>query len=84
MTAYSDFERTLEIVLMEEKNVDLNLENFKYTQKEFEVGLLSSNAYRLAQINLLLVKNNYNNSRYNMILSEMEVLRLSGKLIAKF
>tara|TARA_B110000971_G_C20038590_1_gene516058 strand:- start:4641 stop:5954 length:1314 start_codon:yes stop_codon:yes gene_type:complete len=84
MTAYSDFERTLEIVLMEEKNVALNLENFKYTQKEFEVGLLSSNAYRLAQINLLLVKNNYNNSRYNMILSEMEVLRLSGKLIAKF
>tara|TARA_B110000977_G_C11022771_1_gene471984 strand:- start:106 stop:1419 length:1314 start_codon:yes stop_codon:yes gene_type:complete len=84
MTAYSDYERSLKIVLMEEKNVALNFENFEYTKKDFELGLLSSNEYRLAQINLLLVKNNLNNSRYNMILSEMEVLRLSGKLIAKF
>ena len=66
------------------KNILLNKENLEYAKKYFVAGILSSNEYRRAQINLLLVKNNLNNARYNLVLSEMEVLRLTGNLINRF
>ncbi len=84
LKAFSEFEKAQLIVLMEEKNIILNKENLEYAKKYFVAGILSSNEYRRAQINLLLVKNNLNNARYNLVLSEMEVLRLTGNLINRF
>lgn len=84
LNAFSEYENTQHIVLMEEKNILINQKNLEYAKRDFDAGILSSNEYRRAQINLLLVKNNLNNARYNFVLSEMEVLRLSGNLINRF
>ena len=84
LKAFFEFEKAQQIVFMEEKNILLNNENLEYAKKDFDAGILSSNEYRRAQINLLLVKNNFNNARYNLVLSEMEVLRLTGSLINTF
>jgi len=84
LKAYFDFEKSKQILLMEEKNVILNEENLNYVKKDYDAGILSSNELRSAQINLLLVKNNLNNARYNLVLSELEVLRLTGNLINRF
>tara|TARA_Y100000385_G_C13104456_1_gene646664 strand:+ start:2359 stop:3711 length:1353 start_codon:yes stop_codon:yes gene_type:complete len=84
LNAFSEYENTQHIVLMEEKNILINQKNLEYAKRDFDAGILSSNEYRSAQINLLLVKNNLNNARYNFVLSEMEVLRLSGNLINRF
>lgn len=84
LNAFSEYENNQHIVLMEEKNILINQKNLEYAKRDFDAGILSSNEYRRAQINLLLVKNNLNNARYNFVLSEMEVLRLSGNLINRF
>ena len=82
LVAYRDYVRAVEIVRMEEQNRVLNAENFDYTRTQYEVGVVTSTQFRQAQINLLLTKNNLNNVRYNLRLAEMELYRLSGRLVA--
>jgi outer membrane protein len=83
MLAHTDYERALNIVGMEQQNLALNVENFEYTNQQYELGLVSNTDFRQAQVNLLLTKNSLNNVRYNLRLAELELKRLTGALIVK-
>lgn len=82
LKAYRNYVNNSNLLKLEEENVRLNKENFEYARKQYEMGLLNNTDYRQAQINLLLTENNLSNVRYNYKLSELELLRLSGRLIS--
>ncbi len=55
--------------------------NFDRTQEFFALGQATSIQFRNAQLNLQLVQNQINDLRYDIKLSEMELLHLSGQLV---
>lgn len=83
LKAFKDYERAKKIVDLERKNLQLNEENFSYTDNQFKLGLANSTVYRQAQLNLLLIRNNLNNLEFNLRLAELEIMRLTGDLIRK-
>lgn len=81
LKAYRNYELAQSIVFMEQNNLQLNEENFEYTNEQYRLGLVSNTQFREAQVNLLLTRNNLNNVRYNLRLAELELLRLTGGLV---
>ncbi|MBR9861083.1 TolC family protein, partial [bacterium] len=80
-SAYTNYLNALKIKDMEQRNISSAEQNFNYTKELYEQGLASSVLFREAQINLLLARNSLANARYNAVLAELELLRLSGNLI---
>lgn len=83
MKAYADYQNALRILDLETENIETTELNFEYTNELFKSGRATSIDFRQAQINLLLARNNLNNLKYNAKLSEIELLRLTGRLLPK-
>ncbi|NNC96275.1 MAG: TolC family protein [Chitinophagales bacterium] len=77
----NDYNVTRQIIAKEKSNSLVAEENFNYSEEKFKLGQISNTELREAQVNLLLSKNNLNNQQYNLRLIELELLRLSGKLV---
>lgn len=82
-TAFQDYRNAVKIVEMEQSNVATAEQNFAFSTSLFKLGQISNTQFREAQLNLLLTKNNLNNVTYNARLAELELLRLSGRLIVE-
>ncbi|GAB4378469.1 MAG: TolC family protein [Salibacteraceae bacterium] len=81
--AYQDFQTTSKALVLEKMNLQTAEKNFQLTQERYLMGQVSGIDFRTAQINLLLARNNFSNLKYNLYLSALEVLRLSGNLTAE-
>ena len=81
LKAYTDYQNALRVLDLETENIETSELNFNYTNELYKSGRATSIDFRQAQINLLLANNNLNNLRYNAKLSEIELLRLTGRLL---
>ena len=79
--AWGNYENDLTILSIEEINVATNKINFERSQEQFTRGQITSTQFREAQRNLALAKINLNDARYALKLSELELIRLSGRLL---
>lgn len=79
--AYYTYQNNLTQLRLEEKSLLAANENFNRTQDALKLGQGTSLQFREAQLNLQRAKDRLNDLKYTAKLSEIEVLRLSGKLI---
>lgn len=79
--AYQQYEFYIKSLNMQQISQEVAQSNYEYAQKQYSYGLINNTQLREAQINLALVRNGINNTTYNLRLSELELTRLSGKLI---
>lgn len=83
LSAYKDYDSALKKVLMETKNVETAKLNFQLSNERYKLGQIINTQYREAQLNLILAKNNLNNSKFNAKLAELEIIKISGLLLNK-
>ena len=65
----------------EEKNLMTNRLNFKRTQKQYNLGLITAVEFRQAQINLFNAANNFAKTTYDLKIAEVSLFQLMGILI---
>tara|TARA_B110000046_G_scaffold132948_1_gene139338 strand:+ start:4874 stop:6187 length:1314 start_codon:yes stop_codon:yes gene_type:complete len=82
LIAFHDYTNSKSLVELETKNFTINKENFEYSKKLHDLGQITGIEFRQAQINLMLNQNSLNNLTYNLKLSELEILRLTGSLLS--
>jgi outer membrane protein TolC len=68
---------------IEEANVNLAKENYDLAREQQENGLLSINDLRIAEVNYMQSMQRKLQAAYEAKLSEIELERLSGKLLGK-
>jgi len=78
--AYYTYQNNLSQLRLEEKSLAAAQENFSRTEDALKLGQASSIQFREAQLNLQRAKDRLDDLKYTAKLSEIEVLRLSGKL----
>ncbi len=79
--AWVDYEKNLKVLSMNERNLESAEQNFKRTQELYSLGSVTNVEFRTAQINYLRAQINIENSKYQVRLSEFELIRVSGLLI---
>lgn len=79
--AYSAYQNKRAVLLMEQKSVTSAELNFKRTKELFELGRLTNTQFREAQLNLVRVKYNLSQARFQAKTAEIGLLRLSGMLL---
>ncbi|QTN38238.1 TolC family protein [Cryomorphaceae bacterium] len=79
--AWGNYQNDLTVLEIERINVATNILNFERSQEQFSRGQITSTQFREAQRNLALARINLNNARYTLKLSELELVRLSGRLL---
>lgn len=79
--AWGNYQNDLTVFEIERINVATNVLNFERSQEQFSRGQITSTQFREAQRNLALARINLNNARYTLKLSELELVRLSGRLL---
>ena len=81
--SYKLYQNNINLIDLRKKNL-LTSENFFAISKEqFYQGQLSSNDFRQAQIDLSISKNILNQTLYNAKIAELNLYRLSGKILQK-
>ncbi|MCK5847071.1 MAG: TolC family protein [Bacteroidales bacterium] len=83
LIAYKDYLNALRKVKIEGINVETATQNFQLTEEKYKLGQVINTTFREAQYNLIVTKNNYNNSIFNAKLAELEIIKLSGLLLNK-
>ena len=81
LSAYKDYLNALQKVRMQKTNVETATLNLDLTMEKYKLGQVISTQFREAQFNLIMAKNNYNNSAFNVKLAELEIIKLSGILL---
>lgn len=79
--AYLSYQNTLAVLDVQANNLATNQTNFIRTEEQFKIGQVNSIYFRQAQINLLNAENSINIAKFNAKIAEMNLLRLSGKLL---
>ena len=81
--AWIDYERNLAVLEMEKRNLKNAEVNFTRSRELYQLGNVTNVQFRDAQLNYLRTQVNIINSKYQVRLSEFELIRLSGMLIQK-
>lgn len=81
--AWIDYERNLAVLEMEKRNLKNAKFNFTRSRELYQLGNVTNVQFRDAQLNYLRSQVNIINSKYQVRLSEFELIRLSGMLIQK-
>ncbi len=81
INAWESYQNALFVLKAEEKNLETNGINFRYTEDQFQIGQISSVEYRQAQLNLLNARRSYNQAKFDAKIIELSLLQLSGELI---
>ena len=68
---------------LEKRNQITSERFFERAKEQFFQGQLSRNDFRKAQIDLSISKNKVNQTLYNAKIAELNLYRLSGKIIRK-
>ena len=79
--ALGDYENLLAIFEIQEQNVITNTNNFERSKERFNLGQITSIAFRQAQVNLINAKTNKNFAKYEAKLAELQLLQQIGQLL---
>ncbi|TYP92022.1 outer membrane protein [Fodinibius salinus] len=79
--AYEDYSTNIFLLDKQQLNVQTAELNFRRTQKAFKLGQVSNTEFREAQLNLLQARQELVNLKVNAKLSEIELLKLGGRLL---
>lgn len=82
--AWYSYKNALEIIAIQTQNLETNKTNFIRTDEKYKIGQVNSIFFRQAQVNLLNAENQLNIAKYNAKVSELNLVRLSGKLLEEF
>ena len=79
--SYEAYQNSLIVLKLEQKNLEVAELNFKRTQELFNLGQVTTTQFREAQLNLIRAKNSISAAKFDAKLFEIDLLRLSGKLL---
>ena len=79
--AFKNYENKRSVLNLEQNNLHSAQLNFQRTQELYNLGRLTGTELRQAQLNLIRVKYNISQAKFQLKLSETELLRLSGRLV---
>ncbi|MFY8022452.1 MAG: TolC family protein [Bacteroidia bacterium] len=78
---YKNLQLAKDLLLMEEENLKVAKSNVELAGEQYQTGVISGLELRQAQQNLLAAETRYLSARYEAILAEIELKRLSGLLV---
>ncbi|MBD78381.1 MAG: hypothetical protein CL840_05645 [Crocinitomicaceae bacterium] len=81
--AWIEYEKNAAVLEMEKRNLKNAEVNFSRTRELYQLGKVTNVQFRDAQLNYLRTQVNIVSSKYQVRLSEFELIRLSGMLIKK-
>jgi outer membrane protein TolC len=81
MRAYNQYQTDKELLKLEEENNDVAEENLKISLEKFKLGGSTILELNEAQRSLNTSLNRLTNARYNIKISELQIMRLSGELV---
>ena len=76
-----EFQNQLFILKAQEKNVLTTQNNFERSKERYELGQITSIAFRQAQVNLINSKTAFNNAKFDAKLIELQLLQMSGDIL---
>lgn len=79
--AYAVYQNNLSLIRLNQRSLEAAQLNFDRTREAFELGQATSVQFREAQLNLLTVENRLNDLRFDVKLQEVELMRISGRLL---
>ena len=79
--AWANYENRLFVYQTQLSNVEINRNNFLRSEEQFNIGQINSLDYRQAQLNLLNAETELNTARFDVKISEVELLLLSGRIL---
>ena len=79
--SYKQYENSINLIDIEKRNQSTSEKFFERAKEQFYQGQLSRNDFRLAQIDLSTSKNRLNQTLYKAKIAELNLYRLSGKII---
>ena len=81
--SYKQYLNNINLIDIRTRNEITSEKFFERAKEQFYQGQLSRNDFRLAQIDLSISKNKLNQTLYNAKIAELNLYRLSGKIIEK-
>ncbi len=78
--AFNAYENSKQLLEIERKNYEVAVENADIALERFRLGIANYLEFRDAQVNLLTAEDRLISSLFNIKESEIELLRLSGKI----
>ena len=78
---YQQYENNIKLIEIETRNNEASERFFQRAKNQFFQGQLSRSDFRLAQIDLSISKNRLNQSLFKAKIAELNLYRLSGKII---
>ena len=79
--AWALYENRLFIYQTQLKNLEINKSNFMRSEEEFKIGQINSVDFRQAQMNLQTAETVLNAAKFDVKISEIELLLLSGHVL---
>mgnify|MGYP005678227607 FL=1 len=80
---YKLYQNNINLIDIRKRNLLTSEKLFAISKEQFYQGQLSSNDFREAQIDLSLSKNILNQTLYKAKIAELNLYRLSGKILQK-
>ena len=81
--SYKLYQNNINLIDLRKKNLLTSEKFFAISKEQFYQGQISSNDFRQAQIDLSISKNILNQTLYNAKIAELNLYRLSGKILQK-
>jgi outer membrane protein TolC len=81
--AWIDYEKNKSVLAMQERNLTNSEANFNRTRELYQLGKVTNVQFRDAQLNYLRTQVSIVNAKYQVRLSEFELIRLAGLLIKR-
>lgn len=82
-SAWDSYLNSRTVLELERSNLEAARVNFSRTMELYELGRVTSTQFREAQLNLIRAETNLSTARYNAKLDEVDLLRISGRLVEK-
>ena len=82
-STYQLYSNSINLIDIERRNQSNSEKFFERAKEQFYQGQLSRNDFRLAQIDLSMSKNRLNQTLYTAKIAELNLYRLSGKILEK-
>lgn len=82
-STYQLYSNSINLIDIEKRNQSTSEKFFERAKEQFYQGQLSRNDFRLAQIDLSMSKNRLNQTLYTAKIAELNLYRLSGKILDK-
>ena len=80
-STYQQYLNNVSLIDIEKRNLETSEKFFERAKEQFYQGQLSRNDFRLAQTDLSMSKNRLNQTKYKAKIAELNLYRLSGKII---